>query len=73
MNAKRVTCINNEGYAVSLIVGKTYDVCPEEKGTKYGLIRVMDETGEDYLYPASYFVANEAMEAAVEGRSSRSF
>ena len=69
MNVKRVTCINNEGYPVSLIVGKTYAVCPEEKGTKYGFIRVMDETGEDYLYPGSCFVAGEAAEGTADGRS----
>lgn len=70
MNAKRVTCIKNEGFPVSLTLGNTYDVLPEEKGSKYGFVRVIDETGEDYLYPASYFVAVEAGDALVNGRSS---
>ena len=54
---------------MSLMVGKTYDVLPDEKGTKHGLIRVIDETGEDYLYPSSYFVAGEGLEAGVDRQS----
>ena len=54
---------------MSLTVGNTYEVLPEEKGTKYGLIRVIDETGEDFLYPATYFVAVNAEEAVVNRRS----
>ena len=54
---------------MSLTVGKTYEVLPEEKGTKYGLIRVIDETGEDFLYPASYFVAVNTEEAVINRRS----
>lgn len=69
MKAERVTCIKNEGFSVSLRLGNSYDVLPEEKGAKYGLIRVIDETGEDYLYPASYFVSGEAVEAVDNGRS----
>ena len=72
MNAKRVTCINNEGFPVSLTLGKTYDVCPDEQGTKYGLVRVIDDTGEDYLYPESCFVAGEAVAATANSRSSQS-
>ena len=69
MNAKRATCINNEGFPVPLTLGKTYYVCPGEQGTKYGLIRVIDDTGEDYLYPESCFVAGEAVEGTAKGRS----
>ena len=69
MNAERVTCIKNEGFSVSLILGNSYEVCPEDKGSKYGLVRVIDETGEDYLYPASYFAASEGEDVAVDGRS----
>ena len=69
MNEKRVTCINNEGFPASLTLGKAYAVLPEEKGAKYGLIRVIDETGEDYLYPASYFAAVEPVEATANSQS----
>lgn len=70
MNAKRVTCIKNEGFPVSLSLGNTYDVLPDEQCAKHGLVRVIDETGEDYLYPVSYFVSDETAEAADNGRSS---
>ena len=62
MNAKRVTCTKNEGFSVSLTIGNAYDVLPDEKGAKLGLLRVIDETGEDYLYPSTYFVAFEGIE-----------
>jgi len=38
-----------------LIVRKVYQTLPDEKAEKKGLLRVVDESGEDYLYPASYF------------------
>ncbi len=69
MNANRVKCIKNEGFPVALSVGNSYEVLPDEEGAKYGLVRVIDETGEDYLYPASCFVSGEAVEAAENGRS----
>ena len=49
-------CIDNGGYPESLEVRKIYPVLPDEKATSRGYIRVIDETGEDYLYPAKYFV-----------------
>ena len=48
-------CLENAGYLASLIVGKEYEVFPGENG----LVRVIDESGEDYLYPASYFAELE--------------
>lgn len=38
-----------------LVVRKVYQVLPDEKAEKHGLLRIIDESGEDYLYPASYF------------------
>ena len=52
---KLVICINNEGYPVALEVGKTYVSIPDEEAEKDGLIRVIDESGEDYLYPKIWF------------------
>jgi hypothetical protein len=37
---------------------------PDEKGARHNMIRVIDESGEDYLFPASYFVAVELPQAA---------
>lgn len=50
-----VLCIQNEGYAVSLERRKIYLAIPDTAATRHGLLRVIDESGEDYLYPAKYF------------------
>jgi len=47
-------CLKNKG-SEDLIVRKVYQVLPDEKAEKQGLLRVIDESGEDYLYPANYF------------------
>lgn len=49
-------CMDNEGHEASLILGKVYRVRPDARGAKDGLVRVIDESGEDYLYDASQFV-----------------
>ncbi|MBL7178826.1 MAG: hypothetical protein ABIK98_07725 [Pseudomonadota bacterium] len=51
-----VVCINNENYPASLELHKIYRVIPDEDANAEGDIRIIDESGEDYLYPASYFV-----------------
>ncbi len=48
-------CIDNRGYAASLELGKLYRVIPDEKASKLGYIRVVDESGEDYGYSAERF------------------
>lgn len=48
-------CLTNQGCEVSLEVRKLYEVVPDPDATKHGQIRVIDESGEDYLYPASAF------------------
>jgi hypothetical protein len=49
-------CINNTEYPASLERHKIYRVLPDEEAACDGDIRVIDESGEDYLYPATYFV-----------------
>jgi len=49
-------CVSNADYAASLIVRKIYEVLPNEEAAKDGLLRVIDESGEDYLYHRSHFV-----------------
>ncbi len=56
MDAKYVLCINNEGYEVSLERRKIYRVLEEPGEAELDLIRVVDDSGEDYLYPRRYFV-----------------
>ena len=44
-------CIKNEDYEASLELRKLYEVLPDPKGEQLGMVRVVDESGEDYLYP----------------------
>lgn len=59
-------CVNNEGYPASLELRKIYQVIPDSQATERHLVRVVDESGEDYLYPADYFVLIELPEAAIK-------
>lgn len=52
-------CIDNSGYPASLELHKIYRVLPDEAAVEDGDIRVIDESGEDYLYPATRFVELE--------------
>jgi len=52
-----VVCVNNAGYPASLELHKIYRVVPDAEAAGDGDIRVVDEGGEDYLYPASCFAA----------------
>lgn len=52
-----VVCIKNRGYAASLELRKLYQVVADEAAAELHQIRVIDESGEDYLYPQEYFVA----------------
>jgi hypothetical protein len=52
---KYFVCIQNEGYAVSLDVRKIYVGLPDSAAELLGMIRVIDESGEDYLYPRNLF------------------
>jgi len=51
-----VICICNDDYSTSLEKRKIYEVLPDNDAAKHNQIRVIDESGEDYLYPAEYFV-----------------
>ena len=48
-------CLNNEGYAASLEVGKVYRVIQDDEAVSHGYIRVIDESGEDYAYTVNRF------------------
>jgi hypothetical protein len=49
-------CIDNTGYRASLIPGKVYPILPDPQAARDELIRIVDESGEDYLYHRDYFV-----------------
>lgn len=63
---KFVVCINNADYPASLELHKIYRVLPDEDAEVDGDIRVIDESGEDYLYPAEWFVPIELPRAVEE-------
>jgi hypothetical protein len=51
-----VVCVKNEGYPASLELRKIYQVVADVRAAEHQMIRVIDESGEDYLYPADFFV-----------------
>ncbi len=59
---KFVVCINNQDYSASLEVRKIYQVLPDSQANAHQMIRVIDESGEDYLYPSRYFMPIELSE-----------
>jgi hypothetical protein len=54
---KMVVCIRNTGYEASLERRKIYSVLPDPDAKKHKMLRVVDESGEDYLYPENYFLS----------------
>ncbi len=63
-----VICIKNRDYPASLELRKIYRVVPDDAAAAHKQVRVIDESGEDYLYPADYFVSirlPQAVEKAV--------
>jgi len=56
-------CVNNLEYPVSLELYKIYCLLPDDDAAKDGDLRVIDESGEDYLYPANYFIPIEVPRA----------
>ena len=64
--ARFAVCIKNEDHPASLELRKIYQVMPDVRAAEHGLVRVVDESGEDYLYPAGYFVLIEVPQAVEE-------
>jgi hypothetical protein len=54
-----VICLDNTDYEASLIVRKMYEVVPDPQAEKDDMLRVIDESGEDYLFEASRFISIE--------------
>jgi hypothetical protein len=57
-------CLDNSGYEVSLEKRKIYVGVPDVRAERLGHIRIVDESGESYLYPADRFIAAELPLAA---------
>jgi len=64
MKSEFVICVKNSDYAASLELRKLYPVLPDPTAEARHLVRIVDESGEDYLYPANYFVAVKLEEPA---------
>ena len=58
-----VACVDNSGYLASLELHKVYRVIPDEDAAQDGDIRVVDESGEDYLYSADRFISIDVPKA----------
>ena len=52
-------CVGNSRYQASLIPGKVYHLLPDARAAKDDMVRLVDESGEDYLFAADRFVAIE--------------
>jgi hypothetical protein len=59
-----VVCIKNKDYPASLELRKLYRVISDAEAAKHQQLRVVDESGEDYLYPEGYFVSVPLPQAA---------
>lgn len=49
-------CVDNAAYKASLILGKVYRIITDSVAAKDDLVRIVDESGEDYLYPKTHFI-----------------
>jgi hypothetical protein len=68
--ARFVLCVRNEDYPADLELQKVYRVLADERASERHQLRVIDESGEDYLYPEEYFVfvtLSREAETAVRG------
>ncbi len=55
MKNKFLLCVDNEGYEASLEVRKLYERIPDKEAERHSQVRIIDESGEDYLYPSRFF------------------
>lgn len=67
-----VVCVENRGYKAALELRKIYRIAKDTAASEHGLVRVIDESGEDYLYPERFFVVIEVPPAVVKSFSRRS-
>ena len=55
MKQKFLLCIDNEGYEASLEIRKLYQTIPDKDAERHNQVRIIDESGEIYLYPSKFF------------------
>ena len=61
-----IVCVRNSGYEGALELRKLYEVIPDASAERHDQVRVVDESGEDYLYPAAWFLPVELSATAEE-------
>ncbi|MDQ1639326.1 MAG: hypothetical protein QOF62_2665 [Pyrinomonadaceae bacterium] len=61
IDSQVVGCISNKDYEASLQLRKYYKVIQDDKAAKHGYLRVVDESGDDYIYPEHYFAQVELL------------
>jgi hypothetical protein len=59
-------CVCNHGYPAALALHKVYRMVPDAQAEGYGLVRIVDESGDGYLYPEEFFQAIDLSAAARE-------
>ncbi len=55
MKQKFLLCIDNQGYEASWEIRKLYETIPDKDAERHSQVRIIDESGEDYLYPSRFF------------------
>lgn len=65
-------CVKNRGYSAALEIRKVYRLLEDSAAQGRGLVRVIDESGEDYVYPEGFFVRIEIPREAAKVFSKRS-
>ncbi len=55
MKRQFLLCVDNEGYEASLEIRKLYEKLPDKEAERHSQVRIIDESGEDYLYPSGFF------------------
>ena len=65
-----LVCVKNDGYPASLEVRKIYQALADPEAARHSLVRVVDKSGEDYLYPQAFFASVELPAAVNKALSS---
>ena len=55
MKQRFLLCVENQGYEASLELRKLYENIPDREAERHDQVRIIDESGEDYLYPSHFF------------------
>ena len=65
-----VVCIDNEGYEVDLVRGKLYEIIDDYHAAQNGMVRIVSEDGDDYLYGVNRFIEIDVPQQVVFALSS---